>query len=818
MVHPLWLVVSIAPVLAAETLVDIDVTPWCDNSMRVVVSPSSSSLYGDFSHIRTTKENLQETLKREGLSELPGALVSTCGVQPGQKLNPDSPSKRSGNLDVALNHDGSLTFSRVDTKKPLFTAEISLTNATTSNVHDDNSTYLQATVTLTAADPSERVYGLGQGGWTGDGGCPLGEQVIVPLERNGQTLNLHQRKFHVTIPYVYSTAGYGFLYNMPGYGKVSIGAHGTGGMVWTSTATLAVDVWVSAPPAAVSPAHAHDSVYHQYADATGHAPLLREDAMLFWQSRNRYRSSAIALSVADRYQQLDLPVGVLVIDYRNQVHDGDFAPDPACYPSVQDLSAGIRDKINASTVFSFWPEVLADSAERTTLTKAGCLSNADLGGLVVDSTKASCRDLIWKTMLKPRYYDQGVSAYWLDETDGEGTGGGDGEYGYDTSLGPARFASNLWVNSWLQMFSEPVAQAGDVAPLLLTRGTWAGGQRSCVLHYVACVFCILCKCPLCCCVGACCMVGTCACTCVSRMYCGGVALWRIPGVVHFFAHVLLFESQVWYTCSTLVLNHARCVQVHRNTVCLRVVHFVRLGHIISLPLWRVCAWVCCRYGIVLWSSDIWSTFEELAAMVPQGVHASLSGIPWWTTDVGGYGCGNNHPNDSPYMQELIVRWYQFGTFCPVFRTHGCRQGPSEPLTGSCHTHFKSCGENEVWSYGNATQKVLEKFIRVRETLKPYIGELAANVSARGVPTMRPLWWNFPEDAHAVGITDQYMLGDRLLVAPVTLQNATSRAVYFPGDVSVKWQNYFNASEVHLGGHVSTVAAPLDSIPVFHLSA
>eukprot|EP00041_Stephanoeca_diplocostata_P012221 m.203848 g.203848 ORF g.203848 m.203848 type:complete len:702 (+) comp18865_c0_seq2:159-2264(+) len=701
MVHPLWLVVSIAPVLAAETLVDIDVTPWCDNSMRVVVSPSSSSLYGDFSHIRTTKENLQETLKREGLSELPGALVSTCGVQPGQKLNPDSPSKRSGNLDVALNHDGSLTFSRVDTKKPLFTAEISLTNATTSNVHDDNSTYLQATVTLTAADPSERVYGLGQGGWTGDGGCPLGEQVIVPLERNGQTLNLHQRKFHVTIPYVYSTAGYGFLYNMPGYGKVSIGAHGTGGMVWTSTATLAVDVWVSAPPAAVSPAHAHDSVYHQYADATGHAPLLREDAMLFWQSRNRYRSSAIALSVADRYQQLDLPVGVLVIDYRNQVHDGDFAPDPACYPSVQDLSAGIRDKINASTVFSFWPEVLADSAERTTLTKAGCLSNADLGGLVVDSTKASCRDLIWKTMLKPRYYDQGVSAYWLDETDGEGTGGGDGEYGYDTSLGPARFASNLWVNSWLQMFSEPVAQAGDVAPLLLTRGTWAGGQR---------------------------------------------------------------------------------------------------------------------YGIVLWSSDIWSTFEELAAMVPQGVHASLSGIPWWTTDVGGYGCGNNHPNDSPYMQELIVRWYQFGTFCPVFRTHGCRQGPSEPLTGSCHTHFKSCGENEVWSYGNATQKVLEKFIRVRETLKPYIGELAANVSARGVPTMRPLWWNFPEDAHAVGITDQYMLGDRLLVAPVTLQNATSRAVYFPGDVSVKWQNYFNASEVHLGGHVSTVAAPLDSIPVFHLSA
>ena len=68
---------------------------------------------------------------------------------------------------------------------------------------------------------------------------------------------------------------------------------------------------------------------------------------------------------------------------------------------------------------------------------------------------------------------------------------------------------------------------------------------------------------------------------------------------------------------------------------------------------------------MLWSSDIHSSFEQLASQVPQGVHASLSGIPWWTTDVGGYGCGFAQPNDSPYMRVLMVRWYQFGRFCPV---------------------------------------------------------------------------------------------------------------------------------------------------------
>lgn len=228
---------------------------------------------------------------------------------------------------------------------------------------------------------------------------------------------------------------------MPGAGTATMGGAGVGGSTWQATAALGLSVWVTALPAAARPdagssgagsVHMAAPIYAQYADATGHAPMLREEAMLFWQSRNRYKSSAIALSVAARYQKLNLPVGVLVIDYENERIDGDFEANPNCYPSLAVLSTAVRDRLNASTMFSFWPEAKNGSANFALLVQSGCVINADLGGYAVDTTVAGCRDLIWTEFLKPRYYDQGVSAYWLDETDGEGTGIADGDYGYDT--------------------------------------------------------------------------------------------------------------------------------------------------------------------------------------------------------------------------------------------------------------------------------------------------------------------------------------------------------------------------------------------------
>ena len=135
------------------------------------------------------------------------------------------------------------------------------------------------------------------------------------------------------------------------------------------------------------------------------------------------------------------------------------------------------------------------------------------------------------------------------------------------------------------------------------------------------------------------------------------------------------------------------------------------------------------------------------------------------------------------MQQLIVRWYQFGAFSPVFRTHGCRSGPSEPNTKQCSPAQGSCGFNEIWSYGHATQLMLQKTVRLRsEVIKPYIQELARNVTSHGVPTMRPLAYEFPADPKCRGGAERPVHARpqlEYLVAPVTVENATTRTLYFP---------------------------------------
>ena len=126
----------------------------------------------------------------------------------------------------------------------------------------------------------------------------------------------------------------------------------------------------------------------------------------------------------------------------------------------------------------------------------------------------------------------------------------------------------------------------------------------------------------------------------------------------------------------------------------------------------------------------------------------------------------------------------------------------------------SYAANEVWSYRNDTQKKLENYTRLRATLKPYKKELAENVTATGAPTARPLWWASLNDAIAVaGIDTQFMLGSDYLVAPITVQNATSRSVYFPGTKDVKWYQVFDRS-VMTGGQSIMVDAPLEIIQVY----
>ena len=324
----------------------VTVTSWCSNSARLRITPPGAAA------------------PLSGWDDkIPSALIDTCpgAGKDAATLSPGGRPITHGSLTSSLSADGVLSFSRGGTV--LFSAAVAFGASTTGKG------FVAVNLTTTPGDTSERIFGLGEGNFTNEGGCPSGEQRVVPLQRNGQRMLLLQRKFFITIPFAYSSSGYGLLFNMPGKGSVSVGELDIGGMAWAAEAATALDIWVTTLPTAsgAAPVHHAAPIYSQYADATGHAPPLREDAMIFWQSRNRYKSSAIAEAVAERYQRLKLPVGVLVIDYRNQVHDGDYAPDPTCYPSVSNLSAAVRSRINATLVYSFWPEVQPAAAEYATL-------------------------------------------------------------------------------------------------------------------------------------------------------------------------------------------------------------------------------------------------------------------------------------------------------------------------------------------------------------------------------------------------------------------------------------------------------------------
>jgi len=209
-----------------------------------------------------------------------------------------------------------------------------------------------------------------------------------------------------------------------------------------------------------------------------------------------------------------------------------------------------------------------------------------------------------------------------------------------------------------------------------------------------------------------------------------------------------------------------------------------------------------RFGAAVWSGDIESTFEALAAQIPAGLHMGISGIPWWTTDIGGF---RNGDPASPYFRELVVRWFQFGVFCPLFRLHGVRE--PGPLVGSGQTG----APNEVWSFGDEAYRVIREQLDLRERLRPYVMEQMATASANGLPPMRALFLEFPDEAPAWEVTDQFMFGPDVLVAPVTTYGARERDVYLPEAAS--WLDAWTGNPVGATGWV-TAAAPLERIPVY----
>jgi alpha-D-xyloside xylohydrolase len=214
-------------------------------------------------------------------------------------------------------------------------------------------------------------------------------------------------------------------------------------------------------------------------------------------------------------------------------------------------------------------------------------------------------------------------------------------------------------------------------------------------------------------------------------------------------------------------------------------------------------------GAIFWSSDIDSDWDTLKRQVPTGLNFAASGMPYWSTDIGGWQAppsthkvahllldpsdarGNIGGNDD--YPELYVRWFEYGAFQPNFRTHGTRK----------------C--NEVWSYGKQAEPILEKYLRLRYRLMPYIYSLGWQAHQTGAPFMRGLFLDFPNDPNVADIRDEYMFGPSLLIAPVTDQGATSRSIYLPAGSD--WFDFWTNKRIR-GGQKIVAAAPIDTIPVF----
>ena len=206
-----------------------------------------------------------------------------------------------------------------------------------------------------------------------------------------------------------------------------------------------------------------------------------------------------------------------------------------------------------------------------------------------------------------------------------------------------------------------------------------------------------------------------------------------------------------------------------------------------------------RYGAASWSGDVQSTWEQFAEQIPAGLNFVMAGVPYWTHDIGGFFRDSNSLNPiydnqytNPEFIELLTRWFQFGTFSPIFRIHGY------------------VSETEIWRYGQEFENTARKFIDTRYQLMPYIYSQAWKVTNEAKLLMSPVVYHYPNDKNTWGIKDQLFFGESIMVGFVTEYKARTKNMYFPEGY---WYNFWTNEKVQ-GGKKLIVDASLNSIPMF----
>ena len=533
------------------------------------------------------------------------------------------------------------------------------------------------------AHPEEHFFGMGQ--YAND--C---------LDLKGCVLELAQRNTQVSIPFLLSSRGYGFIWNNPSIGRAELVRNHT---LFVAEGARQIDYIVIA-------GDTPRDILRRYAEITGKPPMIPEWALGFWQCKLRYRTQEELLEVAREYKRRGLPLSVIVIDFFHWPHQGDWKFDPRYWPDPQRMVQELQE-LGVKVMVSIWPTVDIQSENYREMAERGLLIRTERGipvlftfrGIttIFDATNPEARKFIWEKV-RENYYRYGIKMFWLDEAEPEFGMPGFGydnvlPYDYDNLryfLGNGLEVSNIYPFFYAQAFFEGMKEAGETEIVNLIRCAWLGSQR---------------------------------------------------------------------------------------------------------------------FGVVVWSGDIPSTFESLRKQIKAGLNMAVCGIPWWTTDIGGFYGGDP---ESPSFRELIVRWFQFGVFCPIFRLHGFRLPyPEDP--NRCPAHELTGGPNEVWSFGEEVYTILKGLLFLRERLKPYILEGMRKAHEEGIPFMRPLFLEFPEDPTCYTVEDEYFFGPDLLVAPVAEEGARKRRVYLPK--GARFTDPYT-EVTYEGGQWIEADAPIERIPVF----
>ena len=526
------------------------------------------------------------------------------------------------------------------------------------------------------ANAGEKIYGMGQ---YQDG----------QLELKGCVLELAQRNSQISVPFMLSNMNYGLLWNNPAVGRVTFGKNYT---EWVAESTTQMDYWITA-------GENPKEILKSYTAVTGHAPAFPEDLMGLWQCKLRYRTQDEVLEIAHAYQKEGIKIDQIVIDFFHWTVQGDWKFDTKYWPDPKAMVDELHS-MGIKVIVSVWPSVDRKSENFGPMMERGLLIRTERGAaqtydyqgdcVEIDPFNPETRKYVWE-VCKKNYYDYGIDAFWLDNSEPD-YGVYDFEnYRYlDMS---ALECSNMYPQMYSRVFYDPMSKIGDGTVVNLLRCAWAGSQK---------------------------------------------------------------------------------------------------------------------YGNVVWSGDVPSTFEAFADQLKCGLNMGIAGIPWWTTDIGGF---MTDDVADPKFRQLLIRWYQFAVYSAVLRMHGDR-GPYNipPLDdrdwGGGYLHTGQ--PNELWSYGEDNYRIMKKYYDIRIEMHDYIKKLYDEASENGSPLIRTMFYEFPDDEKCWDLDDQYMFGDKYLVAPILKLDQYGRDVYLPAGT---WKLTSDGSMIE-GGRVVSVDAPIDYMPVF----